>query len=317
MSDEVIISIPDVHGEGLEAITGILHEHLAGESVDIRSFKTAPSSTDDWITRTQDAHGVILGWKFPDDALAATKDLRAVSFLGTGIADQISLPTCEEKGISTYVVSGYGDNAVAEHTLALLFSAWNSVPQLNASLHAGTWGVVSRTELRGSTLGIIGYGGIGQRVAEIASRIGMRVLVWSRSLKVGDTLPHGTVASFEDVLSQSDAVSVHLALRPETRHFIDASAFARMKPGVVFVNTARADIVDIEALVAALHEGRVRTTGIDVFSTEPAPLDDPLIGIPQAILTPHVGYNSENAVAALMRLGTINLIRHFWPERVK
>lgn len=314
MTDPITICLPDVHGNGAETIKEIILKHVPADKVTIRTFSSEPTSTAEWIERTEDADGIMLGWKLPYEALLAAGQLKAVSFLGTGIADQISLPTCDARSIATYVVSGYGDNAVAEHTIALLYSVWNSVPQLNSDVHAGSWPELTRTELLGSTLGIVGYGGIGRRVAEVAEAIGMRVLVYSRSLNAGDSLPQGTAATLDEVLSQSDAITLHLALRPDTRHFIDSDSFKKMKHGVVFLNTSRADIVDNEALGTALRSGRLRGAGVDVFSPEPVDPGNPLLGISQAVLTPHIGYNTDNAVAALMRLGTLNLIRHFWPE---
>lgn len=314
MSTPITISIPDVVGDVAEQIKQQITQHAPADSVIVETYDTEPASTEEWITRIQYADGIVLGWKLPDEALDAASRLQVISFLGTGVADQVSIPSCTARGIKALNVSGYGDNAVAEHAIALLFAAWHQIPMLNTDVHSGTWTEVSRKELQGSTLGIIGYGGIGRRVAEIASSIGMHVKIWSRSLKAGTELAHGVVTPLKEVLSSSDAISVHLALNPETINFINEESFNAMQDGVVFINTARADVVDTEALVAALHKGKVVSTGVDVFSSEPVPANNPLLGAPNAILTPHIAYNTENAVKKLNEMGTANLIEHFWPR---
>lgn len=314
MNNVVKISIPDLVGDLAAEVEGIIRQHAPDGSVDIETYNAEPANTDEWIERTKDAHGVVLGWSIPDEALEAATQLKALTFFGTGIADQVSLPICEARGIRAYNVTGYGNNAVAEHTMALIFAAWHQVPALNNAVHAGNWPEVERREMRGSSLGIVGYGGIGKRVAELASGMGMDVRVWSRSLTPGTDIPHGTVHTLEEVLAESDALSVHLALNPKTHNFINATTFQAMKPGVVFVNTARGDIVDTDALVSALDQGIVATAAVDVFTSEPVSQDNPLLGMNNAILTPHIAYNTVNAVKSLTEFGTMNLVRHFWPD---
>lgn len=315
MSDaRITISIPDVVGDSADLIRSILERESPSDNLTVVTYPDEPASTAEWVRRIQYADGVILGWKLPDEALAAAERLAAISFLGTGAADQLSLPLCEERGIAVHTVSGYGDNAVAEHTIALLFAAWHQIPTLNSGVHAGQWVESSRRELRGSTLGIIGYGGIAQRVAAMADALGMYVRIWSRSLTPGAELPHGTASTLEDVLSLAHAVSVHLALTAETVGFIDESLLSQLRPGAIFLNTARAGVVDTDALVGALRDGRISQAGIDVFSEEPVAADNPLLGLPNAVLTPHIAYNTANAVRALNEMATRNLIRHFWPS---
>lgn len=314
MNARVVLSLPDLSSETAREVETHIREHAPKEGYEIRTYPEEPRNVQEWSERLEGVDGIVLGWKIPDEALKQAESLRAISFLGTGIADNVSLPLCEEKGIETYTVSGYGDNAVAEHTIALMLAAWHDITELNRATHSGAWNEVSRRELRGSTLGIIGYGGIGQRVAEIAVSFGLNVLVWSRSLTPGDTLAVGQAVALEELLERSDIVSVHLALNPETRGFMSGERLARLKPGAVLVNTARADVVDTEALANALQTGAISRAGIDVFSREPVAIDNPLLGVREAILTPHIAYNTENAVKKLNELGTLNLVRHFWPE---
>ncbi|HUH53105.1 MAG TPA: NAD(P)-dependent oxidoreductase [Microbacteriaceae bacterium] len=316
MSTKIKISLPDTVGEDATEIEQIIMSHAPADSVIVETYSEEPVNIQEWIDRTKDVDGIVLGWKYPDEALNAAKNMKAISFMGTGIADQLNLATCEERGIAAYNVTGYGDNAVAELAIALMFATWHKIPTLNNEVHSGTWTEVNRRELQGSTLGIIGYGGIGKRVAEIADCLGMHIKIWSRSLTPGSKLDHGEAATLDEVLASSDVVSVHLALNPETINFINAASFAKMKDGAVFLNTARADVVDTDALVEALKNGKIASAGVDVFSSEPVPADNPLLGIPNAVLTPHIGYNTENAVKKLHEIGTLNLVKHFWPDAV-
>lgn len=314
MSTKIKISIPNTAGEEGLLIADAVIAGAPADSVEVMTYDEDPQTTEEWIERTRDADAILLGWKIPDEAILAAENLKAISFFGTGIADQVSLPICEERGIATYNVSGYGDNAVAEHTIALLFTVWNQVSKLDAEVHSGGWSEPEREELRGSTLGIVGYGGIGKRVAELATLIGMNVKVWSRALEAGTKLAHGVAASLDEVLETSDAVSLHLALNPHTINFINADSFAKMKDGAILINTARGDVVNTDDLAAALKSGKLMGAGIDVFSSEPVPKDNPLIGLPGAVLTPHIGYNTTNAVTKLRALGIKNILDHFWSK---
>lgn len=159
----------------------------------------------------------------------------------------------------------------------------------------------------GATIGIVGYGRIGQEVARMAHGFGMRVLAWDRS-------PHTKPAdgvefvAFNELLGMADYVSIHVPLSPETRHLIDAAALAMMKPGAILVNTARGPVVDQDALVDALREGTIWAAGLDVTTPEPLPPDHPLITMSNCVVLPHIGSATITARNAMSTLAARNLM---------
>jgi D-3-phosphoglycerate dehydrogenase len=173
---------------------------------------------------------------FDDKLLARCADLRRIVFLGTGASSFIDLAAAERRGIAVDTIKGYGDTAVAEHTIALVMAAARGVARMDTEIRAGEWRQVEGVQLLGKTLGIIGLGGIGREVARIARGIGMEVVAWNRS-----AVPDAPVrmAALEEVLDQADILSVNLALNDRTRGFLDRDKLARTTPGVILVNTAR------------------------------------------------------------------------------
>ena len=192
-------------------------------------------------------------------------------------------------------IKGYGDTTVAEHTIALALAAARSVARMDREVRAGQWRQIEGVQLLGKTLGIIGLGGIGREVARMATGLGMQVLAWNR------TPAPGADASLDDVLSRSDVLCLTLALNDATRGFLNAARLGQTKPGVIFVNTARADIVDTAALAALLGSGHIRHAAIDVFSPEPPSPGNPLLGLPNVTLTAHAGFMTPEATMTMLR----------------
>jgi phosphoglycerate dehydrogenase-like enzyme len=166
------------------------------------------------------------------------------------------------------------------------------VPETAAFRSGGPWQSTIGTDLAGATLGLLGLGKIGSRVATIGRAFGMNVLAWSQNLTADrcDAVGAALAPSLPDLLAGSDIVSIHLALSPRTRGLVDAAALAAMKPSALLVNTSRAAIVDTAALIAALDSGRLAGAGLDVFDREPLPGDHPLRTLPNVLATPHLGY---------------------------
>lgn len=267
-----------------------------------------PRSSDDWVQRIGSAEGTLLGWSIPDDALRRLPALRRISFLGTGAADNVDLRLAAELGIEVTTVRGYGDDAVAEHALALLLTAARSIPMLDREMREGKWTVRPGVQLAGKTLGVVGLGGIGMRLATLAQGIGMRVVGWNRSVREGATQYESIpLLGLEELFATSDAVSLHLALTPESTGIIDAGLIDALPSGAILVNTARAAIVDREALLARLGRGDI-VAALDVFDPEPLPAEDPLRSLPGTILTPHVAYDTPEAAERLFRLAVANLV---------
>ena len=227
----------------------------------------------------------------------ASPALRQILFLGTGAANFVDLPAAEQRGIPVHTIKGYGDRAVAEHTLALLFAVWRDIAAQHASVRSGGWDGAPLGELYGKTIGLVGVGAIGGEVARLALALGMDVLVWAR--RPVDIAGVQQV-ELDTLLSRADIVSPHLAYTPETAGFLNATRLRRMKRGSVFINTARAELTDEAEVLAMLHDGHLAGAGLDVFSAEPLPADHPLRRAPRAVLTPHTGWQSPEAVARLV-----------------
>ena len=236
--------------------------------------------------------------------LARCPDLRHIVFLGTGASSFIDIAAAEQQGVRVHTIKGYGDTTVAEHTIALALAAARDVARMDRDVRAGGWRQVEGVQLLGKIFGIIGLGGIGREVARMAAGLGMRVLAWNRSAGPG------AEASLDAVLAESDILCVTLALNDGTRGFIDAEKLRRTKPGVIFINTARADVVDQPALVAALQSGHVRHAGIDVFTPEPPLPSDPLLALPNVTLTAHSGFMTPEATMTMLRRA-VDLVMEF------
>lgn len=238
--------------------------------------------------------------RFTADILERCRDLRCIVFLGTGAASYVDLDAARRLGITVRNYSGYGDRSVAEHAFALMLAAAHRVAEMDRDLRSGRFEPKNSMELLGKTVGVIGTGGIGRQMIQLCAGIGMKVLAWNRS-GVPAGLPCEAV-TLEDLLRRSDVVSLHLVLNEGTRGLIDRDKLALMKPGAIFVNTARGAIVDEAALVDALAAGRIGHAALDVFVTEPLPADSPLRGLPNTTLTPHAGFMTREASINLVRI---------------
>lgn len=219
--------------------------------------------------------------------MAACPDLQVAARCGVGL-DNVDVKEATARKIK--VVNAPGSNAatIAEHTIALMLMLQRNLYQSINEVKAGNWEARNHfqgDELNGKTLGILGLGNIGQKVAKIADAFGMKVIYWNRSKVENDY----DFVSFEDVLSQSDIISIHLPYVPETHHLIDAAAFLLMKPHAILINTARGVIIDQEALYKNLNNKTLGGFGADVLTTEPPSSDDPLLTHPNALITAHVG----------------------------
>ncbi len=235
---------------------------------------------------------------FDAATLSRCAGLKRIVFLGTGASSFIDMAAAGRCGIAVDTIKGYGDTTVAEHTIALAMAAARSVARMDREIRAGQWRQVAGVQLSGKTLGIIGLGGIGREVARMASGLGIQVRAWNRS-PVPDAPVPG--AALDEVLARSDILCLTLALNEATRGFLDAGKLARTKPGVIFVNTARADLVDNAALARLLASGHIRHAALDVFSPEPPLPGDPLLGLPNVTLTAHAGFMTPEATMTMLR----------------
>ena len=235
----------------------------------------------------------------PTDVARRCAGLKHVVFLGTGARSYMNPEELAELGIEVHLIKGYGDTAVAESAIALMWAAARGIAQMDREMRAGNWLREDGMQLTGKTLGLIGFGGIAAEVARIALGSGMRVIAWNRSPK---RFANVDFVTLEQLLAGSDVVSLHLLLNDETRGFLSEKRIAAMKPGVIMVNTARAAMVDEAAMMSALKSGHIRHAGLDVFNTEPLPSDHPLTKLPNVTLSAHSAFRtpeaSENLIGA-------------------
>ena len=234
----------------------------------------------------------------PTELVDRCKQLKHIVFLGTGPASYMNVGEIEARGIKVHIIKGYGDTAVAEHSIALMVAAARDVARMDRGIRAGTWSPLEGVQLTGKTLGVIGLGGIGREVARIGAGMGMEVIGWNRTKHADVKVP---VVDLDTLLAKSDVVSMNLTLGDETRGFLSAERIGRMKPGVIFVNTARGALVDEDALMASLRSGHIRHAGLDVFHEEPLKADHPLAQLPNVTLTAHAGFRTLEASMTLLR----------------
>lgn len=242
--------------------------------------------------------------------LAAAADLQVISRNGTGI-DNIDLDFARRRGITICRAEGANAEGVAELAIGLLLGIARSISVSDRCIKGGAWQRQKGMELRGKTLGVVGYGKIGRRVAEMAIGLGMNVIahdiVAEKPFAVSDQC---RFAPLDEVLAVADAISLHCPPLSNGKRLIDTAAIARMRRGVLLINTARYDLLDAEAVADALNDGRIAGLAIDVFDHEP-PVDNPLIGHDRVIATPHVGGFTEESVDRAVSVAVDNLLNHF------
>ncbi|MCS0604970.1 D-2-hydroxyacid dehydrogenase family protein [Streptomyces sp. LP11] len=260
-----------------------LREHLDGED----ALAAALAGFDIVVTLRERV-------PFPGTLLARLPRLRLL--IASGMRNTvIDYAAAEEHGVTVCGTASAGTPPV-EMTWALLLGLARGIVAENAAMRAGgPWQSTVGADLHGSRLGLLGLGRIGGRVARVGLAFGMRVSAWSQNLGAERAAEVGVelAASKEELLADSDFVSVHLALGDRTRNLVGTAEFALMKPTAFLVNTSRAAIVDQDALLAALHEGRIAGAGVDVFDTEPLPAGHPMRTAPRLLATPHLGYVSR------------------------
>lgn len=228
----------------------------------------------------------------PTDVAKKCAGLKHVVFLGTGARSYMNPEELADLGIAVHLIKGYGDTAVAESAIALMWSSARVIAQMDREMRAGNWLREDGMQLTGKTLGLVGFGGIAAEVARIAHGSGMKVIAWNRSPK---SHPGVEFTDLDTVLATSDVVSLHLLLNDETRGMITRDKIAKMKQGVVLINTARGAIVDEQAMIDALNSGHIRHAGLDVYNIEPLPKDHPLTKIPNVTLSAHSAFRTPEA----------------------
>jgi D-3-phosphoglycerate dehydrogenase / 2-oxoglutarate reductase len=258
------------------------------------------------IERLRPAEAVVLDYSEMDaEVLRACERLRFISFLGIGYTSCIDVAEATRRGVVIAYTPDYGATSVAEHALAMILALTRHIGPAFVSVREGRWepGRFTGMELRGKTLGIVGLGPIGTEMARLGAGLGMRLLGWTRRPSAARAVHGVTLVSLETLFSTADVVTLHVAYTPESQGLISRALLERMKPEAWFVNTARAKVVDNEALVALLRAGRIRGAALDVHDTEPIPPGDYVFRtLPNVLVTPHIGYNTREASANMLRI---------------
>ena len=228
----------------------------------------------------------------PDPVARQCPRLRHVVFLGTGARSYMNPEALAALGVAVHTIKGYGDTAVAEHAIALMWAAARGLARMDREMRAGSWVRTEGVQLTGKTLGLVGFGSIAAEVARIAQGIRLDVIAWNRTPRV---FPGVTFVSLERLLADSDVVSLHLLLTDETRGFLSRARIAAMRPGAMLVNTARGALVDEVAMIDALRLGRLRHAALDVYEVEPLPAAHPLTKLENVTLSAHSAFRTPEA----------------------
>jgi D-3-phosphoglycerate dehydrogenase len=228
----------------------------------------------------------------PTAIAAKCAGLKHVVFLGTGARSYMNPEELSAHGITVHTIKGYGDTAVAECAIALMWASAKSFGEMDRGMREGNWLRRDAVQLTGKTLGLVGFGGIAAEAARMALGCGMKVLAWNRSPK---THPGVEFVPLERLLAESHVVSLHLLLNDETRGFLSRERIAAMRPGAILINTARGALVDEDAMIEALRSGHVAHAGLDVFTVEPLPAGHPLTALPNVTLSAHSAFRTPEA----------------------
>jgi D-3-phosphoglycerate dehydrogenase len=230
--------------------------------------------------------------RLPTPLAAQCRGLAHVVFLGTGARSYMNPEELAGLGITVHIIKGYGDTAVAECAIALMWASARGLARMDRGMRAGEWPRIEGVQLTGKTLGLVGFGGIAAEVARIALGSGIKVVAWNRSPRA---YPGVEFAALEQMLARSDVISLHLLLTDETKGFLSRERIALMKPGVILVNTARGELVDEAAMIEALRSGHIRHAGLDVFAIEPLPAGHVLTTLENVTLSAHSAFRTPEA----------------------
>lgn len=310
-SDAIKVVVPD-DDPPVFADSAALARLSRIRNVKVESFTERPGNPYDLIDRISGAHTLIVArttTRVTNNILeAAVPNLKHIAIWGTA-ADHIALEAARRLGVVVTNTPNAATVAVAEHALALLMSLARKIPQLDLRVREGEWPGGQLTQLAGKTLGIVGTGVVGVRLARIAEGIGMRILVssLSESFTNGENSNWNEV-SFSELLANSDAISVHARLTPRTRFKFGAAEFSQMKPTALFVNTARGQLVNSRALAEALANETIAGAALDVFNNEPLDRNSLLSRLPNVILTPHIAANTSEALNVSLNMVVDNVI---------
>jgi phosphoglycerate dehydrogenase-like enzyme len=267
---------------------------------DVDLYTSRPDSQDELSRRIRSAHTVVnirAYCKFTAEVLNACPGLKHLAVWGTG-TDHVDLAAARALGILVTNTPNTATDSVAEQGLALMLAVARKIPFIDAQVKRGEWVRGMLTQLAGKTLGILGTGAIGLRMAQLGKGIGMQVIAWTYHPDPAKATALGFryLPTMAEVLQEADVVSLHLRYSPDTDRILGANELALMKPTALFVNTARGQLVDQKALYEALHDWKIAGAGLDVFEQEPIDPHDLLLTLPNVVLSPHTAGTTPEAL---------------------
>jgi phosphoglycerate dehydrogenase-like enzyme len=279
---------------------------------DVRLYTTRAADRQDLFGRLASAEVVINVRAYTlldDEALSHAPSLKMISILGTG-TDNVDLVAAKRRGVTVTNTPAVGAPSVAELTIGLMLAVVRAIPLSDARVRQGAWQHVEGPELNGKTLGLLGLGAIGSRVARMGGGLGMHVVAWTFNPE-GHRHEEGVevVQERDAVFRRADVVSLHLRNTPEVRGLVGARELALMRPSAYLINTARGALVDGDALASALRSGTLAGAALDVFTEEPLPPErNPFLGLDNVVLTPHAGAVTREANARSRAMPVDNII---------
>jgi phosphoglycerate dehydrogenase-like enzyme len=266
---------------------------------DLKVYDKIPSSHHEFAERVKDAEILLVGrYGFDIDAFLSAPNLKMISLWQTGF-DNVNLEMAVKRGVVVSNVPNYAFDSVAEFVFALALDLLRLVRLADINLRKGkfNWKYYVGHQLMGKTIGVIGIGNIGKRVVQIAHGFNMNVLATTSHPSSERAKSLGVkFTDLDMLLRESDIVTLHVPLTPDTKHMISALQLAKMKPNAILINTSRGKVVDEKALVDALKKKTIAGAGLDVFEKEPLPMSSPLIELEDVVLTPHIAFLSEESI---------------------
>ena len=293
----LLIVVPD---DCPPAVAGSAHEPALRALGDLHVYDSLATTPAMLLARIRDAHVAVCirnSSIFSDEVLSRCADMRHVVVFGIGV-DMVDVEACRRLGILVTNTPGYSAPAVAEHAIALALAVAKGVVANDRLVRGGDWARGAVGQLYRKTLGVIGTGPIGRRAAELGRGLGMNVIAWTFHPDEEWGERAGVrYAPLDEVMRAADVVTMHLRLSDRSRGLIDRALIESMKPGAIFVNTARGAVADEGALLDALAAGRIAGAGLDVFSREPLPPGHPFTALDNVVLSPHVASSTPEADA--------------------
>jgi D-3-phosphoglycerate dehydrogenase len=273
--------------------------------------KGKPLTEDELVAALKGCDGCIAGLDpFSRRVIESADKLKVISRYGTGV-DNVDVAAAVEKGIAVCRTPGVNSQAVAELAIAFMLCLARQVPMLDRKTREGHWVRSVGVELHKKTLGILGLGAVGKKTARIAAGFSMNVIACDPGIDSGYAKDNGIrPVDFDTLLKESDFLSLHLPLKPDTRHIISAEAMKRMKKGAIIINTARGGLIDEAAACDLIKSGHLDGLGLDVYEQEP-PQNSPLFGLENVVFTPHTAAHTTEATAGMASMSVENLINAF------